>query len=191
MCIFLYIYMCIHWVCVCTGDKFPERPNTRPIQLALTWYSCAAVKIPTVVKAAGMMLPWIHITLLAGCKLAQHRRYSAATRGCPTLFNRSWALRGFYRLDRSRTKFQTLSRWQRGRREKKPRNWMSSIRPFCPNCWEKTTTSIVLTVRQKVSLLCKPHVRNVFEKMKWCWKLAANGLLKLAMYCNGILMGVT
>lgn len=130
---------------------------------------CKIEKIPTVMKAAGMMLPCIHITLLAGCKQLNTGGAVRLQGRCPTLINTCWTLRGFYQLYTSRTNFQTLARWRRGRREKKLRNWMSSIRPSCLNYWEKTTTSTALTARQKVSLTelgVNLHVRNVCVK-RW------------------------
>lgn len=80
----------------------------------------------------------------------------ALYRGCPASFN---TLRGLFGINqlllKHRLTFRPFkTRWRRGRKEKKPRNWTSSTRPSFPNCSEMRITNTVRTVKRKVRQTC-------------------------------------
>lgn len=139
-------------------------PRSAAFWMIFFSWAPAVAKFPTAVKAAGVMLPCIHVTLLAGWMLTGGA--PDCRRNVLAVLPEAEPLCFFTKPTEAGITLWNLTTWRRAQKEKKPRSRMSSIRPSCLNCWGRTTTSTALTAEPKVSethtpLEWKPQAPNV------------------------------
>lgn len=127
---------------------FSGNPNSqeahqwRHMCYPIRWGQCVSVRIPVGgerIPVPGIFIPHSAASILSIMVFSQN-----------LVLIDHWLRLVILQLYKVGIKAQT---WRPDRRERRPRNWTSSTRPSCPNCWERTTTSTAPTARQKVRRL--------------------------------------